>query len=69
MMREILEIAPNESKNIMEFIARKSSIDIDKWLKTVPKNKRIEIRNIIIKYSKDLNKVKGRNNSFEIPMN
>ncbi len=67
MMNEIKKTVPLKYNKIIQFVKYKTMIDIEKWITTLSKKNAIKVKAIIYKYSRDLRKVKGRLNSFEIP--
>ncbi len=67
MMNEIKKTVPLKYNKIIQFVKYKTIIDIEQWITTLSKENAIKVKTIIYKYSRDLRKVKGRLNSFEIP--
>ncbi len=66
MMRDIRKTSPQSYDNLLQY-ANGDTIDISKWLNDIPKSQRDKVYKIILRYSQNLNQVKGSKNKFKVP--
>ena len=72
MMHDIQTVARHHMKTFLDHVVwtdnkqTKMHIDIDSWLTSLPQPIRHDVIDIIRKYAKDLNQLKGKKNYFDV---